>query len=406
MTGRAPDGGNPGKAALRREFPTGTGLAEAGLSTAPMGRPAVSCYGEDAVARDQIRRADIRDDRRRAVGGRPPRRSKSSVPESRPRLSFRTAARRIVGAISDTSFRSSCDPESYLIMKRLLDSRCAPRLARGCAVLGARRRRRLRTGLLQALQAIEDTARFRGLTSTNCRTTRDHAVRRRSARRPSASRRSRTATRAAAPRPGGGADRAPVAALMAGDRRLEWPGADRLGGADRAAGRRCRRHGPRLPEILQVTMHLAGISPSPAVLTDERGNLLFPRRSRATGWSGWSGRPPWSSAGRPRRRSTSLTVGAGAGRDGAELGVAGDGIGEAVGGREGSPVAALHGGDRRLPAVDRKVWTSSGGRPAVRPRLRADRGPRRRRRPVLRLEMQNENLVALERGGCSPRCRT
>src|ERR1700761_4542257 len=33
--------------------------------------------------------------------------------------------------------------------------------------------------------------------------------------------------------------------------------------------------GRAFPEVSQVTMHLAGISPSPAVMTDERGNLIL-----------------------------------------------------------------------------------------------------------------------------------
>ena len=33
--------------------------------------------------------------------------------------------------------------------------------------------------------------------------------------------------------------------------------------------------GRAFPEVPQVTMHLAGISPSPAVMTDERGNLVI-----------------------------------------------------------------------------------------------------------------------------------
>src|SRR5260370_9733562 len=32
--------------------------------------------------------------------------------------------------------------------------------------------------------------------------------------------------------------------------------------------------GRAFPEVPQVTMHLAGISPSPAIMTDERGNLI------------------------------------------------------------------------------------------------------------------------------------
>src|ERR1700745_2290618 len=35
--------------------------------------------------------------------------------------------------------------------------------------------------------------------------------------------------------------------------------------------------GRAFPEIPQVTMQLAGISPSPAVMTDERGNLIVLR---------------------------------------------------------------------------------------------------------------------------------
>ena len=32
--------------------------------------------------------------------------------------------------------------------------------------------------------------------------------------------------------------------------------------------------GRAFPEVPQVTMHLAGISPCPAVMTDERGNVV------------------------------------------------------------------------------------------------------------------------------------
>ena len=33
--------------------------------------------------------------------------------------------------------------------------------------------------------------------------------------------------------------------------------------------------GRAFPEVPQVAMHLAGISPSPAVMTDERGNIIM-----------------------------------------------------------------------------------------------------------------------------------
>ncbi len=82
--------------------------------------------------------------------------------------------------------------------------------------------------------------------------------------------------------------------------------------------------GRAFPEVPQVTMQLAGISPSPAVMTDERGNLIvFQHDLRSV-----DGAPGAGGRGRVRRRRVLHGVladrGAGAHRDDTGLGLAGD----------------------------------------------------------------------------------
>src|SRR6266568_2890100 len=96
--------------------------------------------------------------------------------------------------------------------------------------------------------------------------------------------------------------------------------------------------GRAFPEVPQVTMHLAGISPSPAIMTDERGH-------------------------------------------GAELGVACD-QDRRVAQRSGEPGGRADFGTRCLPAGRGKgVGRRAPDHEGIRPRIRADRGPRRRRGP-------------------------
>src|SRR4029077_12893685 len=161
-------------------------------------------------------------------------------------------------------------------MKRLLDPDALRALARGCAVLGAGGGGDTYLALLQALQATEDFGPAHlvdvdelpddalimpcgGIGATMVSIEKiengDEGERLRDHLQYLTGR--------------------PVAALMAGEigggngvlpatwaARMGLPLVD-AGGVGRA-----------FPEVPQVTMQLAGISPSPAVMTDERGNLV------------------------------------------------------------------------------------------------------------------------------------
>src|SRR5690348_964853 len=99
--------------------------------------------------------------------------------------------------------------------------------------------------------------------------------------------------------------------------------------------------GRAFPEVPQVTMHLAGISASPAVLTDERGNLAVFQtisgdwmerleRAAAVEFGGAASSAEFSLTAAEARRSTVRNSVSKAIR-----------IGEALAGAKGSPVAAL-----------------------------------------------------------------
>jgi DUF917 family protein len=157
--------------------------------------------------------------------------------------------------------------------------------------------------------------------------------------------------------------------------------------------------GRAFPEVNQVTMHLAGISPSPAVMTDERGNLLILRtvsgnwmerleRAAAVEFGGAASSTDYAlTAGQARtatvRGSVSLAIR----------------IGEAMGRAEGDPVAALIaelGASRliggKIADVERRTTSGFAAGSVIIEGLGADSGR------LVRLELQNENLVALERG--------
>ena len=153
--------------------------------------------------------------------------------------------------------------------------------------------------------------------------------------------------------------------------------------------------GRAFPEVPQVTMQLAGIPPSPAVITDERGNL-YPcsARSRASGWSALSGRPPTSSAAPHPPPSPPLTAAEARGatvRNSVSLAIR---IGEAITRAACDPVAALIAeiGAFRLVSgkisdVERQTrggWVRGS---VVVDGLGADAGR------LIRLELQNENRV-------------
>jgi DUF917 family protein len=157
--------------------------------------------------------------------------------------------------------------------------------------------------------------------------------------------------------------------------------------------------GRAFPEVPQVTMHLAGISPSPAVMTDERGNLIVFRaisglwiermeRAAAVEFGGAASSTEFSLTAAQARTATV--------RDSVSLAIR---IGEAVAHADGSPVAALiaeMGAFRLLTGKvsDVERHTTRGFvRGSVVVEGLGDEAGR-----LLRLELQNENLVALERG--------
>jgi len=158
--------------------------------------------------------------------------------------------------------------------------------------------------------------------------------------------------------------------------------------------------GRAFPEVPQVTMQLAGISASPAVMTDERGNLIVFQ----TISSNWMERLERAAAAEfgGAASSTEFSLTAAEARTATIHGSVSLAIriGEAVTGATGDPVAALIAeiGAFRLiggKVLDVERQTRSGfvrGYVIVEG-LGEDEGR------LLRVELQNENLVALERGG-------
>jgi uncharacterized protein len=157
--------------------------------------------------------------------------------------------------------------------------------------------------------------------------------------------------------------------------------------------------GRSFPEVQMVTMHLAGIPACPAVLTDERGNLVVYR----TISEDWAERLARAAAvefgGSASSTDHSLTAAQARGatvRNSVSRAIK---IGEALAGARGSPVAALIAelGAFRLvtgKVLDVERHTTSGfvRGSVVIEGLEEDDGR------LIRLEVQNENLVALERG--------
>jgi len=157
--------------------------------------------------------------------------------------------------------------------------------------------------------------------------------------------------------------------------------------------------GRAFPEVNQVTMHLAGISPSPAVMTDERGNLLVLRtvsgqwmermeRAAAVEFGGAASSTEYALTAAQARQATV--------RNSVSLAIR---IGEAAARAEGDPVAAmiaelgafrLVGG--KIADVERRTTSGFAAGSLIVEGLGQDAGR------LIRLELQNENLVALERG--------
>jgi hypothetical protein len=157
--------------------------------------------------------------------------------------------------------------------------------------------------------------------------------------------------------------------------------------------------GRAFPEVPQVTMHLAGISPSPAVMTDERGNLVIFQtvsghwmerleRAAAVEFGGSASSTEFSMTAAQARGATV--------RDSVSLAIR---IGEAVSRAQESPVDALIaelGAFRLITGkvldVERRTTSGFARGSVVIEGLGVDTGR------LIRLELQNENLVALERG--------
>jgi DUF917 family protein len=157
--------------------------------------------------------------------------------------------------------------------------------------------------------------------------------------------------------------------------------------------------GRAFPEVPQVSMQLAGISPSPAVMTDERGNLALFRtisghwmerleRAATAEFGGAASSTEFSLTAAEARTATI--------RDSVSLAIR---IGAAAAGTTGDPVEALISeiGAFRLVTgkvtdVERQTRSGFVRGSTVVEGLGADTGR------LLRIELQNENLVALERG--------
>jgi DUF917 family protein len=157
--------------------------------------------------------------------------------------------------------------------------------------------------------------------------------------------------------------------------------------------------GRAFPEVPQVAMHLAGIPPSPAVMTDERGNLIVFRaisghwierleRAAAVEFGGAASSTEFSLTAAQAREATV--------RGSVSLAIT---IGRAISGAEASPVDALVAQINAFRLITGKVTdverhtTSGFVRGSVVIEGLAEDTDR-----LLRLELQNENLVALERG--------
>ena len=288
-----------------------------------------------------------------------------------------------------------------LPMKRLLDLDALPALAHGCAVLGAGGGGDTYLTLLQALQATEDYGPVPLVDLDElpddslimpCGSIGAPTVSIEKLENGDEGERLREQLQYLTGRR--------VAALMAG----EIGGGNGVLPVSWAAGMRlplvdADGMGRAFPEVPQVTMQLAGISASPAVITDERGNLIVFQaisgqwmerleRSATAEFGGAASSTEFSLTAAEARGATV--------RNSVSLALR---IGEAVARATGDPVAALIAeiGAFRLVGgkvsdVERRTTSGFVRGSVVIEGLGADSGR------LIRLELQNENLVALERG--------
>lgn len=282
-----------------------------------------------------------------------------------------------------------------------LDEKTLPHLARGCAVLGAGGGGSSRTGLMAALQAVEDTGPVELVDLDNLP---DDAL-----IMPCGMVGAPTVSIEKLSNGSEGVwirDRIEgltgrkVAAVMAteiggsnGCEPVAWASRMGLPVVD-ADGM-----GRAFPEMPQVAMQVAGIRPEPCVLTDERGNVsvLYPKsglwlerlcRSSAVAFGGRAVTSEYLMDAAQARTSTV--------RGSVSLAIR---IGRLLAEPAGNPVEELLGLVRGFRLVEGKIIDvdrrTTGGfvrGSVIVEGLRGDAGR------LLRIEIQNENLVALEDG--------
>jgi uncharacterized protein len=286
-------------------------------------------------------------------------------------------------------------------MGYVLDSANLPALARGCAILGAGGGGDPHIALLMALQAIEEQGPVRlvdldeldgdGLVMP-CGEIGAPTVSLEKLQRGDEGNRLRDEVERLWGRPvaalmcaeiGGGNGLVPVS--WAARTNLPLVDADGMGRA--------------FPEVPQVTMELAGISPNPGVMTDERGNLIVfqaisghwmerMERAAAVEFGGMASSSEYCLTVAEARTATV--------RGSVSLAVR---IGEVIGQAVRDPVGALVanlGAHRllggKIADVERRTTKGFVRGSVVIEGLGDDKGR------LLRLELQNENLVVLERG--------
>jgi DUF917 family protein len=286
-------------------------------------------------------------------------------------------------------------------MKRLLDASALRALARGCAVLGAGGGGDPYLGLLQALQATED---YGPVPLVDLAELPDDSL--------------------IMPCGGIGAPTVSIEKIENGDegdrlrehlemltgRRVSALMSAEIGGSNGllpvAWAARMRLPvadadgmGRAFPEIPQVTMHLAGILPSPAVMTDERGNLVIFQTISGQ----WMERLERAAAvefgGAASSTEFSMTAAQARGATVRNSVTQAIGIGDAVSQAVDDPVDALIaavGAFRLITGkvldVERRTTSGFARGSVVVEGLGADTGR------LIRLEVQNENLLALDRG--------
>jgi uncharacterized protein len=286
-------------------------------------------------------------------------------------------------------------------MKRLLDPQSLRALARGCAVLGAGGGGDPYLGLLQVLQATED---FGPVSLVDLDELPDDSL--------------------IMPCGGIGAPTVSIEKIENGDegsrlrdhlefvtgRKVAALMAAEIGGANGLLPVAWAAQmelplvdadgmGRAFPEVPQVTMHLAGIPASPAIMTDERGNVVV-FQTISDHWMERLERAAADEFG-GAASSTEFTLTAGQARDATIQGSVSMAIriGEAVANANGSPIDALIAAvngyrliSGKIVDVERRTTSGFARGSVVIEGLGADSDR------LLRLELQNENLVALERG--------